>query len=119
MRKYLVLALIPMFFGAMACQKSEEPAPESSAPAASAEASPAPGEAAPPSGGAIEASPAPFRLLPCRLFKASFLFLECFAVAAPVCALGARLIQCRCLRAGCVGGARSGASSVIRLSCLQ
>ena len=42
MRKYLVLALIPMFFAAMACQKTEEPAPESSAPAASAEASPAP-----------------------------------------------------------------------------
>ena len=40
MRKYLVLALIPMFFAAMACQKSEEPAPESPAPAASAEASP-------------------------------------------------------------------------------
>ena len=51
MRKYLVLALIPMFFAAMACQKSEEPAPESPAPAASAEASPA----AP--GGAMEASP--------------------------------------------------------------
>jgi hypothetical protein len=55
MRKYLVLALIPMFFAAMACQKTEEPAPESSAPAASAEASPA--MAATP-GGAMEASPA-------------------------------------------------------------
>ncbi len=52
MRKYLVLVLIPMFFAAMACQKTEETAPESSAPAASAEASPA----AP--GGAMEASPA-------------------------------------------------------------
>jgi hypothetical protein len=57
MRKYLVLALIPMFFAAMACQKSEEPAPES-APAASAEASPAAGSEAAPSGGAMEASPA-------------------------------------------------------------
>jgi hypothetical protein len=54
MRKYLVLALIPMFFAAMACQKTEEPAPESSAPAASAEASPA----APAAPGAMEASPA-------------------------------------------------------------
>jgi hypothetical protein len=52
MRKYLVLVLFPMFFAAMACQKTEEPAPETSAPAASAEASPA----AP--GGAMEASPA-------------------------------------------------------------
>ncbi len=34
MRKYLVLVLIPMFFAAMACQKTEEPAPETSAPAA-------------------------------------------------------------------------------------
>jgi hypothetical protein len=59
MRKYLVLALIPMFFAAMACQKSEETAPESPAPAASAEASPAAGgEAAPNGGGAMEASPA-------------------------------------------------------------
>jgi hypothetical protein len=58
MRKYLVLALIPMFFGAMACQKGEEPASESSAPAASAEASPAAGSEAAPSGGAMEASPA-------------------------------------------------------------
>lgn len=57
MRKYLVLALIPMFFGAMACQKSEETAPESPAPAASAEASPAPGGEAAPSAGAMEASP--------------------------------------------------------------
>ena len=54
MRKYLVLVLIPMFFAAMACQKSEETAPEAPAPAASAEASPA---AAAPSGGAM-ASPA-------------------------------------------------------------
>jgi hypothetical protein len=54
MRKYLVLALIPMFFAAMACQKTEEPAPESSAPAASAEASPA----APAAPGAMGASPA-------------------------------------------------------------
>jgi len=53
MRKFLVLALIPMFFTAMACQKSEETAPES---AASVEASPAV-EAAP--SGAKEASPAP------------------------------------------------------------
>ncbi len=53
MRKYLVLALIPMFFAAMACQKTEEPAPESSAPAASAEASPAA-----PAAPATEASPA-------------------------------------------------------------
>jgi len=52
MRKYLVLALIPMFIGTMACQKSEEPAPESPAPAASVEASPAA-----PSGGTM-ASPA-------------------------------------------------------------
>lgn len=57
MRKYLVLALIPMFFGAMACQKSEETAPESPAPAASAEASPVPGGEAAPSAGAMEASP--------------------------------------------------------------
>lgn len=56
MRKYLVLALIPMFFAAMACQKTEEPAPESSAPAASAEASPA--APAAPAPGAMEASPA-------------------------------------------------------------
>lgn len=59
MRKYLVLALIPMFFAATACRKTEEPAPESAAPAASAEASPAAaGEAAPSGGGAMEASPA-------------------------------------------------------------
>jgi hypothetical protein len=63
MRKYLVLALIPMFFAAMACQKSEQPAPESAAsPAAeapAAEASPAAeGEAAPPAGAPAEASPA-------------------------------------------------------------
>ncbi|HEV7988174.1 MAG TPA: hypothetical protein VGP23_06795 [Candidatus Binataceae bacterium] len=57
MRKYLVLALIPMFFAAMACQKTEEPAPETSAPAASAEASPA-APAAPAAPGAMEASPA-------------------------------------------------------------
>ncbi len=57
MRKYLVLALIPMFFSAMACQKSEETAPESPAPAASVEASPAAGGEAAPSGGAMEASP--------------------------------------------------------------
>lgn len=58
MRKYLVLALIPMFFAAMACQKSDETAPESPAPAASAEASPAAGSEAAPSAGAMEASPA-------------------------------------------------------------
>jgi hypothetical protein len=58
MRKYLVLALIPMFFAAAACQKSEETAPESPAPAASAEANPAAGGEAAPSGGAMEASPA-------------------------------------------------------------
>jgi hypothetical protein len=58
MRKYLVLALIPMFFAAMACRKTEEPAPEeSSAPAASAEASPAAGQMAPGGGGAMQASP--------------------------------------------------------------
>jgi hypothetical protein len=57
MRKYLVLALIPMFFAAMACQKTEEPAPETSAPAAYAEASPA-APAAPAAPGAMEASPA-------------------------------------------------------------
>ena len=56
MRKYLVLALIPMLFATMACQKSEETAPASSAPAASVEASPAASEAA-PSGGTM-ASPA-------------------------------------------------------------
>jgi hypothetical protein len=56
MRKYLVLALIPMFFAAMACQKSEQPAPESAASPA-AEAPAAGGEAAPPAAPA-EASPA-------------------------------------------------------------
>ncbi len=56
MRKYLVLALIPMFIGTMACQKSDESVPESPAPAASAEASPPAADAA-PSGGTM-ASPA-------------------------------------------------------------
>jgi len=53
MRKFLVLALVPMFFAVTACQKSEETpaAPEASA-AASEEASPAASAAAP------EASPA-------------------------------------------------------------
>lgn len=58
MRKYLVLALIPMFFAAMACQKNEQPASESAASPA-AEASPAGGgEAAPPAGAPAAASPA-------------------------------------------------------------
>lgn len=55
MRKYLVLALIPMFFAAVGCQKTEQPAPETAAspaaseaaPAASAEAPAAPAEASP------------------------------------------------------------------------
>jgi hypothetical protein len=48
MRKFLVLALVPMFFAVTACQKSEEtPAPEASAPAAAAsEAAPAASSAA-------------------------------------------------------------------------
>ena|SRR5437870_180511 len=58
MRKYLVLALVPMFFAVAACQKSEEtPAPEASAPAAAAsEAAPAGSAAAPEASSA--ASPA-------------------------------------------------------------
>ena len=67
MRKYLVLALIPMFFAAMACQKSEEPAPESSAPAASAEASPAAGSEAAPSGRRDGSEPRSFSGGPVRL----------------------------------------------------
>ncbi len=56
MRKFLILALVPIFFAATACQKSEEtPAPEASA-AASEEASPA-ASAAAPEGGSM-ASPA-------------------------------------------------------------
>jgi hypothetical protein len=57
MRKFLVLALVPMFFAATACNKSEEtPAPEASASApASEEASPAASMAAPES----PAAPAP------------------------------------------------------------
>ena len=58
MRKYLVLALIPMFFGAMACQKSEEPAPESSGSCCFCRGQPGGGGEAAPSGGAMEASPA-------------------------------------------------------------
>ena len=69
MRKYLVLALIPMFFAAMGCQKKAEapmsppsPAAESApAEAPPAEAPPAAGEAA-PSGG--EASPAASPAMP-------------------------------------------------------
>lgn len=63
MRKYLVLALIPMLFAVMGCQKKAEAPMSAPSPAAEkapaeappAEAPPAAGEAA-PSGG--EASPA-------------------------------------------------------------
>ncbi len=57
MRKYLVLALIPMFFAAMACQKTEQPAPETAASPA-AEASPGGEMASPAAGASTEASPA-------------------------------------------------------------
>jgi hypothetical protein len=67
MRKFLVLALVPMFFAATACNKTEETsAPEASASAAaSEESSPAASMAAPESpaaapseGGSMAASPA-------------------------------------------------------------
>jgi hypothetical protein len=57
MRKYLVLALIPMLFAAMACQKTEQTAPETAASPA-AEASPAGEMASPAAGASMEASPA-------------------------------------------------------------
>jgi hypothetical protein len=64
MRKALILALVSMFFAAMACNKSEETAsPEASASAASegaAPAAPAPEASAPApaGGGASPAAPA-------------------------------------------------------------
>ena len=52
MRKFLILALVPVFFAATACQKSEEtPAPESAASAPAAAASEPGGAMASPAGG--------------------------------------------------------------------